>query len=130
MTTAVQPLAARFVEATGAANAGEWGPFMELWADDAVWYAGGDNAFSGAHRGKDAIRRWFSTMVDLGMQAEPLSILEDSTHFVFFIRLRGERGGKRLDQKHADAWHVQDGLFTRGYFLPEDQRAWDEFLRD
>jgi ketosteroid isomerase-like protein len=125
-----EPLAARFAEVTQAANQGDFGPFMTLWAEDAVWIAGGENPFSGRHRGHDEVRRWFETMVGLGMQAEPLDVLEDDGHFVFFIRLRGQRGDKRLDQVHADAWTVRDGKFTGGFFLPEDQAAWDDFLRD
>lgn len=46
-----EPLAARFAEVTQAANEGDFGPFMTLWTEDAVWIAGGDNPFSGSTRG-------------------------------------------------------------------------------
>ena len=125
-----EPLAEKFVSCTMQANAGDFTEFKKLFHDDAVWIAGGDNAYSGRHVGVDACCKWFEDMVGLGMQAEPLDILEDDGHFVFFIRIRGERGDKRLDQVHADAWTVRDGKFTGGYFLPADQDVWDDFLRE
>jgi uncharacterized protein len=120
---------ARFVGALGQAIGGDWSAWADLWAEDAVWHAAGRNPYSGDFHGREAIVGWFRGLMETGATPEPLEILTDGEHFVFFIRIRMELpDGRVLVQEHADAWRVRDGRFVEGYFLPDDQHLFDEFM--
>jgi ketosteroid isomerase-like protein len=118
----------RFWQATGSWNNGDDSDFRAMFHDDAVWHAGGNNPASGRFEGVDDVVGWFTRMREVGVHVEPQDMLEDDGHFVFFIRIFGDRDGKSIDQVHANAWRHRDGKFTEGFFLVDDQEAWDAFL--
>jgi ketosteroid isomerase-like protein len=115
------PLAQQFAGAVAGFSVGDLDPLMALFREDAVWHAAGTSRLAGRYEGHEAIRGWFAAMYDLGFVAEPLDMLEDETHFVFLLRIAGQG----IEQTHANAWRVEGGKFTEGFFLPDDQDAWD-----
>jgi ketosteroid isomerase-like protein len=111
-------------------NAGNTAIMYELWAENGVWHAAGDNASSGDFRGREACGRWFvETAEILGRPTVDVQdVLCDDEYVVFFNRVVATREGAVLDQVHMNAWRFQDGLAVEGWFLPADVAAWDAFV--
>jgi ketosteroid isomerase-like protein len=119
------------IEKVGEFNAGNTGAMRDLWAEDGVWHAAGDNAASGDFRGRDACGQWFvDTAEILGgqCQVEVRDVLADDDYVVFFNHVVATRDGAVLDQVHMDAWRFEDGLAVEGWFLPDDVAVWDAFV--
>lgn len=56
-------------------NAGDIGPMLSSFADDAVLVFPGDHSWGGEYRGKEAIRGFLERFVEVGIQLEPHEIL-------------------------------------------------------
>jgi ketosteroid isomerase-like protein len=56
-------------------NAGDIGPMLSSFADDAVLVFPGDHSWSGEYRGKEAIRGFLERFVEVGLRLEPHEIL-------------------------------------------------------
>lgn len=121
----MHPNAAMMMQLIGRYNEGDMSWVDEFLDPDAVWHAAGRNRYSGEFRGHEAIRGWFAAMAESGATVEPLDMLADDEHVAFFLQVRGSDGG--LDQTHANAWRVRDGRFTEGWFMPDDNAAWDSY---
>jgi uncharacterized protein len=116
---------------TDAFNRGDMDSLAAMLAPDAVWHAGGDNVLSGTYRGRDEVLSFFvqgAAFSTDGITAQPLDALADDRYLTFFVHLQGRRGDRVLDQVHANAWRVDDGVMTEGWFLPADQEEWDRFM--
>ena len=119
------------MEKSMAFNAGDVGALKELWAEDAVWHAAGNNAMSGDARGRDAIGRWFAECDELlggDTTVEIQDVLFDDDYVVFFNHMTCHREGARLEQVHMNAWRFEDGLAIEGWWLPDDVAAFDAFV--
>ena len=68
------------------------------------------------------------TLVKTIEALEPSGILANDEHVALFLRVTGERNGKRLDIEMAEAMDVgADGLWTAFFAMADDQQAVDEF---
>ena len=56
-------------------NAGDIGPFLSTFADDATLVFPGQNSWAGEHRGKDELERFYRRFVRVGLQVEPQEII-------------------------------------------------------
>lgn len=56
-------------------NAGDIGPMLSSFADDAVLVFPGDHSWGGEYKGKEAIRGFLERFVEVGIQLEPHEIL-------------------------------------------------------
>ena len=56
-------------------NAGDIGPFLSTYADDATLVFPGQNSWAGEHRGKDKIEQFYRRFVRVGLQVEPHEIV-------------------------------------------------------
>ena len=126
MSATAHPMVQKMGEAVGRYNAGEVEAVVELFKPDAVWHDFGHSSFAGDHRGHDAIRRWFEKMQDLDAKAELVDVLADDTFMVFILHVASADG--RLDQIHANAWVIEDGLISEGWFMPDDRPEFDAFV--
>jgi len=122
----MHPNARRMLQVIESFNRGDFSGVSDVFAEDAVWHAAGRNRHSGDHRGEQ-IGRWFAAMGAMGCSVEPIDLMADDTHVAFFIRVRSDEAGHELDQIHVNAMRFVDGKATEGWFLPDDQEAWDRW---
>ena len=110
-------------------NSGRLDVLGEYITDDAVLHFAGNNAMSGTYRGRDAV------MAALGRASQGLdphggleAVLASDDHVIAFFHLTSEREGKTLDVVQAFSIKVNaEGKLTEGWFLANDQRAFDQF---
>jgi len=110
-------------------NSGRLDVFREYLSDDAVMHFAGNNAMSGTYRGRDAVMDALARASQGGGgQAELEAILASDDHVISFYRTVSERDGKTLDVVMAQPMKVNaEGKLTEGWFLANDQRAFDQF---
>ena len=103
--------------------------FGEYFTDDAVLHFAGNNAMSGTYRGRDAVMDALArARRGGGTHSDVESVLASDDHVITFVRVTSERDGKTLDVVLANAVKLDaDGKATESWFLPNDQRGYDEF---
>ena len=104
---------------------------VESLAENAVWHVGGTHRLSGDYRGRDEILGYFDAVrretADT-MRLEPLEVLANDRHGAAFLRVTGERQGRRLDVVVADAFRFDDrGRIAEFWAHATDQAEIDEF---
>lgn len=118
----------RWVEAYGASDRDAMAAAL---ADEAVWHVGGTHRLSGDYRGREAILEYFDTVrreTDDTLAIEPLEVLANDRHGAAFLRVTGERAGRRLDVVVADAFRFDEaGRIVEFWASAADQAAIDEF---
>ena len=110
-------------------NSGRLDVFREYLSDDAVMHFAGNNAMSGTYRGRDAVMDALARASQGGGgQAELEAILASDDHVISFYHVISEHHGKTLDVVMAQPMKVNaEGKLTEGWFLANDQRAFDQF---
>ena len=110
-------------------NSGNLDVIREYVTDDAVWHFAGNNAMSGTYRGRDAVMDALARASQGGGgQAELEAILASDDHVISFYHVISEHHGKTLDVVMAQPMKVNaEGKLTEGWFLANDQRAFDQF---
>jgi ketosteroid isomerase-like protein len=110
-------------------NSGRLDVASEGYSEDAVLHFAGSNAMSGTYRGRDAVVDALGRAIQGGgVHADVESVLASDDHVIVFFHLTHERHGKTLDVVQALAIKVNaEGKLTEGWFLANDQRAWDQF---
>ena len=110
-------------------NSGDLDVIREYVTDDAVYHFAGNNAMSGAYRGRDAVMDAIARDIQgWGPHAEVETILGSDDHVIVFCQVTSERDGKTLDVVLAQAITFNaEGKVTEAWFLPNDQRAFDQF---
>ena len=111
-------------------NSGDLDFIREYFTEDAVLHLAGNNAMSGAYRGRDAVMDAIARDIQgWGPHAEVETILGSDNHVIVFCKVTSERDGKTLDVVLANAVKLDaDGKATESWFLPNDQRGYDEFF--
>jgi uncharacterized protein len=100
-------------------------------ADDAVWHVGGTHRFSGDYRGRDDILDYFDHVgSETGgtLRLEPIELMANENRGAAFLRVTGEREGKRLDVTMAEAFQFDgEGRIREFWAHATDQDAIDAF---
>ena len=111
-------------------NSGDLDFIREYFTEDAVLHLAGNNAMSGTYRGREAVMDALARdSQGWGPHAEMETILASDDHVITFVRVTSERDGKTLDVVLANAVKLDaDGRATESWFLPNDQREYDEFF--
>ena len=112
---------------------GDMDTVRSLFSEDIVWHAPGRNQMSGDFRGVDEVLGTFAKTFELTggtFKIEIHSIVADDEHAVVMARATAEHGGKRLDDKSVQVWHVKDGKATEQWLYSSDPYAADEFWGD
>jgi hypothetical protein len=111
-------------------NSGDLDFIREYFTDDAVLHLAGNNAMSGTYRGRDAVMDALARdSQGWGPHAEMETILASDDHVIAFFQVTSERDGKTLDVVLAQAIKLDaDGKATEAWFLPNDQRGYDQFF--
>ena len=111
-------------------NSGRLDVFREFLSEDAVMHFAGNNAMSGTYRGRDAVMDALARVLQgWGPQhAEVEAVLASDDHVIDFLHTISEHDGKTLDVVLAMPMKVNaEGKLTEGWFLANDQRAFDQF---
>ena len=111
-------------------NSGDLDVIREYFTEDAVLHLAGNNAMSGTYRGRDAVMDALARdSQGWGPHAEMETILASDDHVIAFFQVTSERDGKTLDVVLAQAIKLDaDGKATEAWFLPNDQRGYDQFF--
>jgi hypothetical protein len=111
-------------------NSGDLDFIREYFTEDAVLHLAGNNAMSGTYRGRDAVMDALARdSQGWGPHAEMETILASDDHVIAFFHAISERDGKTLDVVLAQAIKLDaDGKATEAWFLPNDQRGYDQFF--
>jgi ketosteroid isomerase-like protein len=110
-------------------NSGRLDVFREYLSEDAVLHFAGNNAMSGTYRGRDAVMDALARASQAGGgHAELEAILASDDHVISFYHVISEHDGKTLDVVMAQPMKVNaEGKLTEGWFLANDQIAFDQF---
>ena len=111
-------------------NSGRLDIFREYLSDDAVIHFAGNNAMSGTYRGRDAVMDALARLIQgWGPQhIEVEAVLASDDHVISFYHAISEHDGKTLDVVMAQPMKVNaEGKLTEGWFIANDQRAFDQF---
>ena len=110
-------------------NSGRLDVIREYISEDAVLHFAGNNAMSGTYRGRDAVMDALARASQAGgSHSDVESVLASDDHVIVFFRLTHERDDKTLDVVQAMPIKVNaEGKLTEGWFLANDQRAFDQF---
>ncbi|MEV0390690.1 nuclear transport factor 2 family protein [Nonomuraea sp. NPDC050643] len=111
---------------------GDLNGYLDLIADDAVFYIGGDSIVAGEHRGKDAIIRLGQlALVETSgtFRTRLLSVEANDSYAITLHRWSAERRGERVQMDNFNVYHFEQGLVTERWEYVADQRAHDAFWR-
>jgi ketosteroid isomerase-like protein len=104
---------------------------MEFFAPDVVWHVAGAHPLAGDYRGKEQLLGYFQQAQSEtagSLKLEPDAIMASDEHIALFLRVSGERAGKRVDAEMAQAFTVDaDGKLSEFWSMADDQDALDEF---
>ena len=125
------PNVERLREFLAAYAAGDRERMGEALAKEAVWHVGGTHRFSGDYPGRQAILDYFEQVgaeTSRTLSLEPIELLANDNRGAAFLRVTGEREGKRLDVTMAEALHFDgEGRIKEFWAHATDQAAIDRF---
>lgn len=129
----LHPGVQRARDAIDAFGRGDLDAYMNFFAEDVVWHAGGSHPLSGDYRGRERLRAYFENVRDLtggSLTVQPISILANDRHTAMITRVTAQRDERALDVVLAQAFEVgPDRLWTEYWSLwtSPDQEAVDAF---
>ena len=112
-------------------NEGDGATLTEVFAEDAVWHAGGSNAVSGTFQGRDATFGMFGRLAELtdaSYRVEPQEVSSDGDDVTARHRATAKRGDKALDQLSTIKFRMSGGQIAEATETLDDQAAFDAFI--
>lgn len=109
---------------------GDMATVNDLLADDIVWHSGGNNILTGDYEGKEAVLGFLARLMQEtggSFKNDVHDILANDDHGVALVTVSGTRGGKSLEGRVAQIFHMRDGRMTEFWTFSEDQDQFDEF---
>ena len=104
----------------------------DLFADDIVWHAPGNNPLSGDYKGKDQVFGQFAKLMELTggtFRQEIHDIVANDEHAVVLVENGAQRpDGRSWQGRAAHVWHVANGKCTEYWLFADDQAAADAFF--
>ncbi|HEY2802922.1 MAG TPA: nuclear transport factor 2 family protein [Actinomycetota bacterium] len=103
----------------------------DYFTEDVVWHSPGRNPLSGDFRGIDEVMGAFGRLAQEtggNFSLEIHDCIADDEHAVVIGTVRGERNGKKLEDRYTHVVHMQDGKVAESWLLQEDLYAVDEFF--
>ena len=102
----------------------------DLFADDIVWHAPGDNPYSGTFFGKEATMDRMRRMAKEGIVWDFAihDVLANDDHVVVLIDATLSKGVAVTHGRQVQVMHVRDGKMTEFWAMNEDQAANDAAL--
>jgi len=110
--------------------AGDVATLSEIIAPDAVQHMPGHNAFSGDHKGRDAILAMYGQLAERSggtLKVELEEVYANDEEVVTVYHSTGTRDGKQLDTRHALVFRIRDGKAMELTDVSSDEAADDNF---
>jgi ketosteroid isomerase-like protein len=112
-------------------NEGDGATLTEVFAEDAVWNAGGDNAVSGTFKSRDSTFGMFARLAELtdgSYRVEPQEVSSDGDEVTARHRATAKRGDKTLDTMSTIRFRMSGGRIAEATETLDDQAAFDSFI--
>ena len=112
--------------------AGDMATVENIFADDIVWHAPGNNPISGDFKGKEQVFGLFAKLMELTggtFRQEIHDIVANDEHAVVLAENGAQRpDGRSWQGRAAHVWHVANGKCTEYWLFADDQAAADAFF--
>lgn len=106
---------------------------FSYFSPDAKWHQPGNNKFSGAKTGLEAIGKLLGDMMGATqgtLVIQPAGAIMVNRNFVSCpVRFSAKSGAKIVDMNGSDLYEVVDGKIVQVWLFSEDQLAEDEFWK-
>lgn len=99
-------------------------------AADIRFHVPGLSPLTGDHEGVDQVLALFGKLFELSggtLRLETHDVVANDEHAVALFVTRGERAGRRLEDRNVEVLHIRDGRATEVWLYSEDLYASDEF---
>lgn len=102
-----------------------------LTTDDFTVHVPGTNQLSGDYKSRDEFFNGLigkiMTLTEGQFALEPHDILGSDDHAVGLYTLKATRGGKSIEWRHVNVYHVRDEKLSEIFFNPYDYDEWNAF---
>jgi hypothetical protein len=112
-------------------NEGDGATLTEVFAEDAVWHAGGDNAVSGTFKSRESTFGMFGKLAELTdgtYRVEPQEVSARGDQVTARHRATAKRGDKALDTLSTIEFTLSGGQIVEATESLDDQAAFDSFI--
>ncbi len=102
----------------------------KYFAPGIVWHSPGKSPMSGDFKGLEEVLGSFGKTMELtggNFSVEIHDCVANDDHGVVLATVRGERNGKKLEDKYTHVVHFSDGKVTESWVFGWDQYAVDDF---
>jgi uncharacterized protein len=107
-------------------KAGDMEAAFDVLADDVEWHEIGRSEPS---RGKEALgQRYAESLGDFEINADVHDVFANDRHAVQLMNVTARRGGKTLEYRTAEIYHMKDGKITARWAFSDDTAAIVEFF--
>ncbi|GGM71598.1 ketosteroid isomerase [Lentzea pudingi] len=114
-----------------ALESGDFATVAAQFAEDVVWHQPGDNRFSGAHRGGDAVGAMIGGMMSVSEGTFSLKrdapLMVNGELVAASVRWTAKRSGAEMDGTGVDLMRVVDGEVTEVWLFTADPAEEDAF---
>jgi ketosteroid isomerase-like protein len=107
-------------------KAGDMEAAFDVLADDVEWHEIGRTEPS---RGKEALgQRYAESLGDFEIEADVHDVFANDDHAVQLMNVTARRGGKTLEYRTAEIYHMSGGKITARWAFSDDTAAIVEFF--
>ena len=97
---------------------------------DVRFHVPGRSPVSGDHEGVEQVLAMFGKLFELSdgtLRLDIHDVVANDEHAVALVTARGERAGRRLEDRVVEVLHIHDGKATECWLYSEDLYASDDF---
>ena len=98
---------------------------------DIVWHSPGSGALSGDFHGVDEVIGLFAKSFELSggtFAVDVHDVVANDEHGVVLATVKGERDGKKLEDRYTHVVHFRDGKVSESWIHQWDPKAVDDFF--
>ena len=107
-------------------KAGDFEAAFDVLADDVEWHEIGR---AEPTRGKQALRqRYAESIGDFEIEADTHDVVANDEHAIQLMSVTARRGGKALEYRTAEIYHMTDGKITARWAFSDDTARIVEFF--
>ena len=126
MTTDEHPNAKLLRDMGDRMKAGDFEAAFDVMADDVEWHEIGRTEPT---RGKEALgQRYAESVGDYEVDADLHDVVANDEHAIQLMNVKAQRGGKTLEYRTAEIYHMKDGKITARWAFSDDTARIAEFF--